>query len=592
MGEEAFQAEGGGDRPDGQPQYQNLSPLPKSRTGIKGFDDITGGGLPTGRPALVCGAAGCGKTLFASEFLVRGATEFDEPGLFVAFEETPEELTQNVRSLGFDLATLEERGVMLVEHIHIERSEIAEAGEYDLEGLFIRLGLAVDMIGAKRVVLDTLETLFGGLDDHVLLRTELRRLFRWLKDRGLTAIITAERGDGALTRHGLEEYVSDCVILLDHRMADQVATRRLRVVKYRGTSHGTNEYPFLIGDDGIEVLPITSAGLSYAVSQERISTGVAGLDEMLGGKGLYRGTTTLISGTAGTGKSSLSAHFVRAAWERGETSLYFAFEEAPAQIIRNMRSIGVDLQPCVDSGRLRFYASRPTVYGLEMHLATMYRAIRQTHPQVVVLDPISNFMSVGAQTEVKSLLTRLIDFLKDRGITVLFTNLTSGGGGLELTDVGISSLVDTWILLRELEANGERNRAIYVLKSRGMPHSNQVREFLLTPNGINLIDVNVGPDGVLIGSARQAQAAKEQAATQTRLRDVERRRATLERKRRLLEAEIERLRLDFESEQQELERVLAETAADDAERSSGLRNLARNRQGGSPRRATGNPEKG
>jgi circadian clock protein KaiC len=587
---ETFQKAEGLDGSARQPQ--NLSPLAKSRTGIKGFDDITGGGLPTGRPALVCGTAGCGKTLFGAEFLARGAAELGEPGLFVAFEESPEELTQNVRSLGFDLAALEAQGKILVEHIHIERSEIAEAGDYDLEGLFIRLGLAVDTIGARRIVLDTLETLFGGLTDHGLLRTELRRLFRWLKDRGLTAVITAERGDGTLTRHGLEEYVSDCVILLDHRMVDQVATRRLRVVKYRGTSHGTNEYPFLIGDDGIEVLPITSAGLSYPVSTERISSGVPGLDEMLGGEGFYRGSTILISGTAGTGKSSLSAHFVKAACERGETALYFAFEEAPSQIMRNMRSIGVDLESCVEAGRLRFYASRPTVFGLEMHLATLYRAIREAEPKVVVLDPVSNFMTVGTLGDVKALLTRLIDFLKERGVTVLFTNLTSGGGGLELTDVGISSLVDTWILLRELEANGERNRAVYVLKSRGMPHSNQVREFLLTPDGIALVDVNVGPDGVLIGSARQAQEAREKTAAQVRRREVERRRTALERKRRLVEAEIERLKLDFESEQEELERALTETAADDAALLDGLRNLARNRQERSARSATGSPEKG
>jgi circadian clock protein KaiC len=586
---ETFQGEEGLGWNAGQPRH--LGSLGKSITGIRGFDEITGGGLPAGRPTLVCGAAGCGKTLFASEFLVRGALDHGEPGLFVAFEETAADLIQNVRSLGFDLAALEEQGAMLVEHIHLDRNEIAEAGEYDLEGLFIRLGLAIDTISAKRIVLDTLETLFGSLNDHVLLRTELQRLFRWLKDRGMTAIITAERGDGTLTRHGLEEYVSDCVILLDHRMVEQVATRRLRVVKYRGTAHGTNEYPFLIGDDGLEVLPITSAGLTYEVSSERISSGVAGLDEMLGGRGFYRGSTVLISGTAGTGKSSLSAHFVRAACERGERCIYFAFEEPQAQVIRNMRSIGVELESHVRAGRLQFQAARPTVFGLEMHLATMYRAIRRFDPRVVVVDPISNLMSVGTPGEVKALLTRLIDFLKERQITVLFTNLTSGGGALELTEVGISSLVDTWILLRELENGGERNRAIYVLKSRGMPHSNQVREFLFTPGGIELVNVYLGPEGVLTGSARQVHETKERMATQARLREVERRRLTLDRKRRLVEAEIERLKLDFEADRDELERILTEAAASDAELRSGRQDLARNRQSGISAEATGDPEK-
>ncbi|HEX2222957.1 MAG TPA: circadian clock protein KaiC, partial [Thermoanaerobaculia bacterium] len=501
-----------GDRERPSPKAQASGYLPKAATGITGLDEITGGGLPAGRPTLICGSAGCGKTLLATEVLVHGATELGEPGLFVAFEETAEDLVENVRSLGFDLKALEEQGSLLVEHIHIERSEIEEAGEYDLEGLFIRLGMAVDAIGAKRIVLDTLETLFGGLTNHSILRAELRRLFRWLKERNLTAVITAERGDGTLTRHGLEEYVSDCVILLDHRMVEQVATRRLRIVKYRGTRHGTNEYPFLIGDEGIEVLPITSNGLDYAVSRERVSSGVGALDEMLGGEGFYRGSTVLISGTAGTGKSSLSAHFAHASCASGETCLYFAFEESQDQILRNMRSVGIDLQPWIDRKLLHFSCARPTHYGLEMHLATILQAVRKLSPQAVIVDPISNLLSVGSTSEVKGLLTRLIDFLKERQITTFFTNLTSGGGPLELTEVGISSLVDSWLLLRELEANGERNRGLYVLKSRGMAHSNQVREFLLTSRGIELADVYIGPEGVLTGSARLAEDARRKAA--------------------------------------------------------------------------------
>src|SRR4051812_23347799 len=319
--------------------------LRKARTGIEGFDEVTGGGLPAGRPAVICGSAGCGKTLFAMEFLVRGAIDFGEPGVFVAFEETEDDLIKNVRSLGFDLNDLVEKQLLAIDHIRIERSEIEEAGEFDLEGLFVRLGLAIDSIGAKRVVLDTLEALFSGFTNHAILRAELRRLFLWLKERGVTAVITAERGEGQLTRQGMEEYVSDCVILLDHRVSDQLSTRRLRIVKYRGSSHGTNEYPFLIDSDGISVIPITSLKLEFSAPNEFVSTGSAGIDAMLGGKGVYRNSTVLVSGTTGSGKSSIAAHFVSAACARGERCLYFAFEESPGQILRNMRSIGIDLEP-------------------------------------------------------------------------------------------------------------------------------------------------------------------------------------------------------------------------------------------------------
>ncbi len=481
--------------------------LPKAATGIAGLDEITGGGLPRGRPTLLCGTAGSGKTLLAMEFLVRGAADLGEPGVFMAFEEQAGELTQNVRSLGFDLDELAERNKLVLDHVHIERSEIEETGEYNLEGLFVRLGFAIDSIGAKRVVLDTIEALFGGLSNDAILRAELRRLFRWLKDKGVTAIITGERGQGALTRHGLEEYVSDCVILLDHRVNEQMATRRLRIVKYRGTVHGTNEYPFLIDEDGISVLPITSMGLEHEVSSERVSTGIPGLDAMLGGEGYYRGSSVLISGTAGTGKTSVAAHLADSNARRGERCLYFAFEESQAQLVRNMRSIGLDLVPWLEEGLLRVHASRPTQHGLEMHLATIHKQVREFRPATVVFDPVSNFIAAGSVTEARSMLMRLVDFLKAEQITALFTDLTPGGAAQEATQVDISSLIDTWLLIRDVEQGGERNRGIYVLKSRGMAHSNQVCEFLLTDRGIDVQDVRAGPAPA--GSMRKTGIAAE-----------------------------------------------------------------------------------
>src|SRR6201997_4879557 len=439
--------------------------LPKAPTGIQGLDEITEGGFPRGRPTLICGSAGAGKTLLAMEFLVRGAIEYNEPGVFMAFEETAPELTQNVRSLGFDLDELVKEKKLAIDYVRIERSEIDETGDYDLEGLFIRLGSAINTIGAKRVVLDTIENLFAGLQNQGILRAELRRLFRWLKDKGVTAIITAERGEGALTRHGLEEYVSDCVILLDHRVTDQVSTRRMRIVKYRGTTHGTNEYPFLINEDGFSVLPITSLGLQHKVSEERISSGIDRLDAMLGGAGFYRGSTILVSGTAGTGKTSLAAHFVQAACERGERCLYFAFEESPGQLIRNMRSIGLDLGKYVKRGLLIIHSSRATLLGLEMHLALIHKMVQQFKPDLAVVDPIGAMMAAGTHRDANLMVVRLVDFLKVRGITSMLTNLTSGGEALERTQVDISSIVDTWLLLRDIEVGGERNRALYVLKS-------------------------------------------------------------------------------------------------------------------------------
>lgn len=530
--------------------------LPKSPTGIQGFDEITGGGLPTGRPTLICGSAGCGKTLFGMEFLVRGATQFNEPGVFMSFEETNEELTKNVASLGFDLVDLVKQKKIILEHVHIERSEIEETGEYDLEGLFIRLGYAIDSIGAKRVVLDTIESLFAGLPNQLILRAELRRLFHWLKVKGVTAIITGERGDETLTRQGLEEYVSDCVIMLDHRVTEQNSTRRLRVVKYRGSMHGTNEYPFLIDENGFSILPVTSLGLKHNISNERISSGVAALDNMLEGKGYYRGSTVLISGTAGVGKTSLAAHFAEAACKRGERVLYFCFEESPNQLMRNMLSIGIKLEPWVKKGLLHFQATRPTFYGLEMHLAATHKAVNDFKPYVVILDPINTFTMGEKDIEVKIMLMRIVDYLKSNQITALFTNLTANGGVLEQTDVGISSLIDTWLLLRDIELSGERNRGMYVLKSRGMAHSNQIREFILTDHGVELREVYVGASGVLTGSARIAQEANENAELLTRKHDIERRKSEIERKRKALDAQIANLKTDFESEESEAFKII------------------------------------
>jgi circadian clock protein KaiC len=538
--------------------------LPKAPTGIQGLDEITGGGLPKGRPTLVCGSAGCGKTLLAMEFLVRGATQFNEPGVFMAFEETAQDLTQNVASLGFDLKDLIARKKMVLDFVYIERSEIEETGEYDLEGLFIRLGHAIDSIGAKRVVLDTIESLFAGLPNPLILRAELRRLFRWLKTKGVTAIITGERGEGTLTRQGLEEYVSDCVIVLDHRANEQVSSRRLRVVKYRGSTHGTNEYPFLIDENGISVLPVTSLGLQQIASTGRIPSGIPRLDAMLGGAGYYRGSSVLISGTAGTGKSSLAAHFAAAACRRGERALYFAFEESPSQIIRNMRSIGIDLQVWVKKGLLQFQANRPTFAGLEMHLTMMHKAINAFKPQVVIVDPLNSFVIGGNETEVKAMLMRLVDFLKMNRITGFFTNLTSGGSALEQTDIAISSLIDTWLLLRDIEIGGERNRGLYILKSRGMAHSNQIREFLLTDHGVELRDVYIGPSGVLTGSARLAQEAQEQAAQTMHEQEVERRKLELERKRSVIEAQIAAMRAEFEAQEVEMLNIIEQEHAREA----------------------------
>ncbi|MHB8971459.1 MAG: circadian clock protein KaiC [Pirellulaceae bacterium] len=559
---------------------QQASPasLPKCTTGIHGLDEITGGGLPKGRPTLVCGGAGCGKTLLGIEFLVRGALLYDEPGVFLAFEETAEELAQNVRSLGFDLDDLIENKKLAVDYIHIERSEIEETGEYDLEGLFIRLGHAIDSIGAKRVVLDTLETLFSGLSNVAILRAELRRLFRWLKEKGVTAVITAERGNGSLTRHGMEEYVSDCVLLLDHRVEGQISTRRLRIVKYRGSSHGTNEFPFLIDEGGISVLPITSLQLQHKASSERISSGVPALDDMLGGAGFYLGSSVLVSGTAGIGKTSLACHAADACCRRGERCLYVAFEESEAQLLRNMRSIGLDLEPWVKKGLLRFHNARPTTNGLEMHLASIHKQIEAVQPHLVVVDPISNFVSTGTALEARSMMTRLVDYLKSRQITALLTNLHHAGTSMEQTELDISSLIDTWLLLRDIELNGERNRGLYILKSRGMAHSNQIREYLLTEKGVQLTEVYLGPEGVLTGSARLSQEAKEKATAVLRSLEIARKRGELARRQQALEAQIAVLQLQFQTDKEEMEQDIACEQAYLEKLEQGRHEMARSRK--------------
>lgn len=553
--------------------------LDKAPTGIAGLDELTAGGLPRGRPTLICGSAGCGKTLIAMEFLVRGAAEHDEPGVFMAFEEQAGELATNFASLGHNLPALVAKKKLALDFVHVERGEIEETGEYDLEGLFIRLGHAIDTIGAKRVVLDTIETLFSGLSNTAILRSELRRLFRWLKERGVTAIVTGERGEGSLTRQGLEEYVADCVILLDHRVTENMATRRLRIVKYRGSSHGTSEYPFLIDEGGVSILPITSLGLQHVALTERISSGIPRLDAMLGSRGFYRGSTVLVSGTAGAGKTSLAAHFARAAAARGERCLWFAFEESASQIMRNMRSIGVELARPVREGRLRFHAERPTIAGLEMLLVTIHKRVREFRPRVVIVDPITNFNALGSALEIKAMLTRLIDFLKGEHITTLFTSLTSGGGDIESTDVGVSSLTDTWLLLRDLASGAERNRVLHVLKSRGMAHSNQVREFLFTPRGIELRDVYLGPSGALLtGSARGVVEAQETAEALERRQLAASRKRELARKQKALEARVAALHAEFDAERMESLEIIGQDTTRDRVSADNRRRMGRERE--------------
>lgn len=556
-----------------------LRALPKVPTGIEGLDDITDGGLPKARPTLVCGRAGCGKTLLGMEFLVRGAEEFGEPGVFMAFEETPEDLIANFASLGHDLEALIAEKKLSIDFVRIESSEIEESGEYDLDGLFIRLGYAIDQIGARRVVLDTVEALFGGLSDSAIVRSELRRLFRWLKDKGVTAIITAEAGDNdRVTRYGLEEYVADCVILLDNRMDGQMATRRLRIAKYRGSMHGTNEYPFLINEGGMSILPITSIGLQHEASTDRVSSGIDALDAMIGGEGYYRGSSILISGTAGTGKTSLAASFVSGAVGRGERSLWFAFEESASQIVRNMRSIGLDLAPSIQNGMLRIISDRPTVCGLEMHLVTTHKLVTEFEPQVVVIDPVSSFWALGNDREVKTMLVRLIDFFKSQKITAVFTSLIAGSDDIESSGGGMSSLMDAWLLLRNLQNGLERNRLLYLLKSRGMAHSNQMREFMLTDNGVALRSVYTGASGtVLTGSLRVAQEMEEKERDTMLSHQISAKERALALKQEALRAHIATLQAEFEVERAEseltvlLDQKRSRTLAEDKARMEQLR---------------------
>jgi circadian clock protein KaiC len=555
------------------------SGIAKAPTGIAGLDELTFGGLPAGRPTLVCGGPGCGKTLLAATFLVKGAVDYGEPGVFMTFDEDVSDLINNVASLGYDLQTLVAQKKIAIDYVRVERTEIEETGEYDLEGLFIRLGHAIASIGARRVVLDTIESLFGGLSDAAVLRAELRRLFNWLKDKGVSAIVTGERGDGQLTRHGLEEYVSDCVILLDHRIENQISTRRLRIVKYRGSSHGTNEYPFLIDDQGISVMPVTSAGLDHAVSDERISSGIPGLDQMIGGQGFYRGSSVLVSGMAGSGKTSVAAHFVDAACGRGERCLFFAFEESPAQIVRNMSSIGLALERWVERGLLRFCASRPSLFGLEMHLARMHREIVEFAPRAVVLDPISSLLQAGLQVDVQAMLLRLIDHLKAEQITTLFTSLSSGIFEAGTSDAGVSSLMDSWLLLLNRETSGEYNRQLYLLKSRGMAHSNQVREFILGDHGVELQPVYLGREGFLTGSARLAQEARDELEEAGQQQELERKARVLARRRRQLERQIEDLRAELEDEERESHRLMEEGRRRETQLRADALNMERSRQG-------------
>lgn len=549
-------------RPSPRPGARTPRSLPKVPTGVAGLDELTGGGLPRGRVTLVCGGTGCGKTLLAAEFLVRGARDLGEPGVFVAFEERAKDLERNVASLGFDLPDLQRRGLLVVDHVYVDPAEIAETGEYDLGGLFIRIGQAIDKVGAKRVVLDTIESLFAGFTNHALLRAEIRRLFRWLQDRGVTTVVTGERGGGAdLTRQGLEEYVSDCVIVLENRVREQLATRSLRVVKYRGSMTGTNEYPFIIDEHGFAVLPITGMALEHPASRERVSSGLPRLDAMLGGKGYYRGSSVLITGTAGTGKTTLGAHALDAACRRGERAMLFAFEESPEQVVRNLRSVGIDLGPWVRRGRLRIVATRPAAHGLEMHVARMHREVRDFAPSLVVVDPLSSLGLMGDATRVKHMGLLVLDFLKARGITTILTSLTLGEESAEMTGVGISSLTDTWLLLRNVESNGERNRLMFIIKSRGMAHSNQVVEFRLTGHGVDLQDAYIGPQGVVTGSARAVREEEDQAAALALRQEVDRLRRDLDRRHRALTAQVTGLRAEAGLQESEVKRSLAEAEA-------------------------------
>lgn len=548
---------------------QRRQALAKAPTGIPGLDAVTGGGLPRGRCSLVCGGPGTGKTLLGAQFLVHGARDLGEPGVLMTFEETQRDLEDNVASLGFDLKGLQRDGKVVIDHVVVNRAEIEQAGAFDLDGLFIRIGYAVDLVGAKRIVLDTIESLFSGLPDELAVRSEVRRLFGWIRERGLTAVITAEAGEKTLTREGLEEYVSDCVITLNQTVRDEVATRRLRIVKYRGSAHVANEIPFLIDDRGFSVVPITELRLDRPAPRQRVSTGVPGLDRLLGGRGLYRGSVALVSGTAGTGKTTLAAHFVEAACRRGERALYFSFEESPQTLERDMAAVGIDLDRWVRKGLLRFHAARTNSQGLEGHLGAMHRAMQDFKPHVVAFDPVSGFTSQGDAWQAKNMLVLLMDAIRAAGATALLTNLTVGGAALESTTSGISSTADAWILLRDAESDGERNRLIHVLKARGIAHSNQVHEFAITDEGIAIRPPYVGDAGVVVGTARVVQEARDaarQAALKARIAGLRSRLAETARSVKPADAARQQAHAQRAAVALDLDAALQELAAHEARR--------------------------
>jgi circadian clock protein KaiC len=548
--------------------------LPKAPTGIRGLDEITRGGLPQGRSTLVTGGTGTGKTLLGVQFLVAGAREHGEPGVLVTFEESAEKVTANVASLGFDLDGLQRDGMLLIIALPVEAAEIVETGEFDFGPLSLLLDDAIRRIGARRVVLDSTEVLFGTFKAQAIVRAELGRLFGWLEGREVTAIVTGERADDALTRHGIEEYVSDCVIVLDHRVHEGAATRRLQVIKYRGSTHETNEYPFLISARGFEVLPVTAVSLDYRASSERVSTGVPRLDRMLSG-GLYRGSTALVSGAPGTGKSTVGAQLIDAACARGERALLVLFEESPDEVIRNMGSVGLDLGRWVQAGLLRIWAARPSAYGLETHLMILARLMDEHKPAIAVLDGITSLTHQPIQADVVSMVARQIHLLKSRGITAVATTLVQDD---EASGVGVSSLMDTWLLLRNVESNGERNRLLFVLKSRGTAHSNQVREFVLTGHGVELADVYVGPGGVMTGSARVMQQARERSEQLEREEQLTRRKRELKAHVAQGQAQLAVLQEELAAQQAELEQIARREARLAAEAQAARTALAAQRR--------------
>jgi len=522
--------------------------LKKTPSGINGFDEITDGGLPKNRPTIICGNTGSGKTVISMEFLVKGALKYNEPGVFMSFEETREELATNMESLHFDLDSLIKKRKIYIEYLEIDKSQNIEAGRYDLEGLFVRLQNAITSIGAKRVVLDSLDALFYGLNNNAI-RPEIKRLFKWLKEKEVTAIITSESDNGFSTKNGLEQYVADCVIALDNRTVNQTTTRRIKIVKMRGSVHGINEYPFSIDMNGISVLPLISQLANQSLSTVRISSGVKDLDGMLDGKGFFEGSSILVSGSAGTGKTSIAISLINATCIKKIRGLYCAFEESSSQITRNMLSIGLDIEPYIKSGVLKMYSSRPTIQNLELHLIAIQKIIEEFDPKIIVLDPITNLIAEGINTEIRQMLAHFVDFLKSKNITVLFTAaITLETVKSNPSDEGISAMVDTWILVRDIETNSERNRGIYILKSRGMNHSTQVREFVITDNGLSLLPIYISAGGILTGSAKLEHTLQKEEQNKLFKNEIKTRNSEIERKRKMMEENIALLKTNFESE--------------------------------------------